>query len=332
MVIPSTRASDPVPAVSLRDRTRLTQLMILRELHERPGRSLTDIARALSVTVQAVSAHVKRLEQEGLTTRVDGAPAPTGAGLQALTEGFRELKRAVDEAVQSLAEIHVTSARATEPITRGERVALFMAHGELCARTAPALARAHEKDAPPARAEAPARGGSPPVRSASRKGARVGAPSGAIGAPGNRNGSSGDSLGRALSHAASGDEVIVGDLEGVVALTPGRVMVVRVPSPGEGGSAAVDRTRLLRELPWNDMARVAAHGTGARVLAASAGREPDMVFAPARAAFHAAELGLDVMLLSAGDLLEDDLRILEKLNATTLNRIVIHVVEAPLLG
>lgn len=137
------------------------------------------------------------------------------------------------------------------------------------------------------------------------------------------------SMGRALHDVEPGDELVVGDLTGLVELEPGSITVVAVPSPLEGGTARVDVPRLrgaLRELPRAD--KVGALGTGARVLAGRLGLV-DFEFAAERAAFNAAERGLHVRLYVSRDRLPEVVEAFERSNAGTLRRVGVSVVEAP---
>lgn len=137
------------------------------------------------------------------------------------------------------------------------------------------------------------------------------------------------SMGRALHDAESGDELVVGELSGLVDLKPGAITVIAVPSPLEGGTARVDLARLrgqLRELPRAQ--KVGAVGTGARVLAGRLG-EVDFEFAAESAAFNAAERGLDVRLFVSRDRLPEVVQAFERSNAGTLKRVGVTVIEAP---
>lgn len=118
----------------LRDRTRLTRLLILRELLQRPDAPLREVAAVLDVTPQAVSTHVAGLEKEGLVEAANGRRSVTPTGVQRLQEGFRDVKRTVDEILQPLSVIGATSAVARSAIRAGERVGLFMEKGVLVAR------------------------------------------------------------------------------------------------------------------------------------------------------------------------------------------------------
>lgn len=145
------------------------------------------------------------------------------------------------------------------------------------------------------------------------------------------------SRGRARTAAKAGDEVVVGDLEGMVRLDPGRLTVVSLPGPAEGGVAGVDRDALRRTLASKPGHRMGAHGTGARVLARALAKEGragpawrlDFEFAADRACFNAAERGLDVLLLVTRDRLAEVMESFERLNADTLRRVPVELLEAP---
>ncbi|HEX2065837.1 MAG TPA: hypothetical protein VHI93_03395, partial [Candidatus Thermoplasmatota archaeon] len=141
------------------------------------------------------------------------------------------------------------------------------------------------------------------------------------------------SHGRAVHDARPGGEAIVADLRGMVALEPGRLVVVSLPAAAEGGIARVDRERLRRRLASLTPRKVGAHGTGARILArdlAAAGLPgPHFEFAADRACFNAAECGLDVLLLVTRDRLPEVIQAFDRLNAQTLRRVPIELLEAP---
>jgi putative transcriptional regulator len=268
-----------VPASTLRDRTRLTRLLILRELVTRPEAPLRELAATLEVTPQAVSTHVKKLMTGGLLVEQDGHRVVTPDGMQALMEGFQEIKRLVDHALEPLPLVQVADAIAAAPVTKGQRVGLVMEDGRLMAR--------------------------PGVRAAS--------------------------TGVAVADAAAGQDVIVRDLSGVVELTPGRLLVVRVPGPETGGSRRVDMAglRLLLKAQKARPARVGAVGLGATVVVRRLGWSLDFEFAAPSAAFHACELGLETALIVSEDRLKEVVAVLDARNAATIRRVRVDVVEAP---
>lgn len=138
------------------------------------------------------------------------------------------------------------------------------------------------------------------------------------------------STGRALNDAEPGDEVVVTDLAGLVDLVPGRIHVVAVPGPVEGGIARVDLPRLramLKDEPKPE--KTGAVGTGARLLARRLHGAVDFEFAAERAAFNAAERGLRVRLFVSRERMPDVMPALEEQNAGTLRRVGVDLLEAP---
>ena len=263
---------------ALRDKAAITRLLVLAELEKDPGATLSDVAERLDVTVQAVSTYAKGLVADGLLESSTGPHRVTPRGLQALHEGVRRLRSAVDAVATPLAVIRTTSAVAATRIRAGERVGLVMQEGDLAAR---------------ARTKA-------------------------------------SSMGRAVHDAEVGEEVVVTDLSGLVDLTPGRIHVVAVPGPLEGGIVRVDVPRLrglLKESLRPD--KTGAVGTGARILARRLAGHVDFEFAAERAAFNAAERGLDARLFVSRDRLPDVMRTFDELNGGTLRRVGIDVADAP---
>lgn len=138
------------------------------------------------------------------------------------------------------------------------------------------------------------------------------------------------SMGQAAVDAESGEEVIVEDLSGVVPLEPGRIAIVRLPGPEDGGGRAVDDARVRAWIDERGPAdRVGAIGTGARLLARRLGYGDLMEFAVARSAFHAAELGLVVAVLVEPDQMLDTLAVLDSLNGEAKRRIPVETLDAP---
>lgn len=131
------------------------------------------------------------------------------------------------------------------------------------------------------------------------------------------------STGTADEDAQAGGTVAVTDLEGILDIRPGQVHLVRVPH----GYDARTLVGFLgdRELAWD---RVAGIGTEAKVLA----RDLDgdvLEFAPVQAAFEAAQLGLDVLLLATPDRMEEAVSTLESRREDALVPVRYRLHEAP---
>lgn len=95
----------------------------------------------------------------------------------------------------------------------------------------------------------------------------------------------------------------------------------------------MDAARLAGELKRGQWSKFGAHGTGACILArrlhASGVAALDFEFAADRAAFNAAERGLDVLLLVSRDRMPEVLAEFERQNALTLRRVPVELAEAP---
>lgn len=148
-----------------------------------------------------------------------------------------------------------------------------------------------------------------------------------------RTGEDSPSLGRALNAAKEEEELLVGELEGMVELQPGRILVARLPRPEEGGSTCVDVAKLRETLQEQSPpdAKLGIVGLGARIVAAAMERSLDFEFGAAYAAFHAAELGVNSVLLVSGDQFRECMTALESSNAQSLQHVVIDVIQAPVI-
>lgn len=131
------------------------------------------------------------------------------------------------------------------------------------------------------------------------------------------------STGVAASSAAEGRTVYVRDLEGILDIRPGRVHVVRVDA--EAASEQIRAWLADRDLAWD---RVAGVGTEARVVAGGLDG-PLLEFAPVEAAFEAAQLGLDVLLLATKNRVRDVISTLESRSEDALIPVRYQLLEAP---
>jgi predicted transcriptional regulator len=105
----------------------------------------------------------------------------------------------------------------------------------------------------------------------------------------------------------------------------------------DGGAAKVSRAGVRNRMGTVPQAKVAALGTTAVLLARRLVAEDglpqlDFEFAADRAAFNAAERGLDVWLLTGRDRVPEVLATFESLNARTLRRVHVETTDAPLLA
>jgi putative transcriptional regulator len=124
------------------------------------------------------------------------------------------------------------------------------------------------------------------------------------------------STGVAVHDAARGDLLAVRDLEGIVALRPGRIVVARVPSGGRRSAAA--SKRIVRETKGFVVAALDVTGV---VAARELGLRPRIEFGAIPATVEAAERGVDVLLLAPEERAMEAIQAIEAANAKLEDKI-----------
>ncbi|HEY4705363.1 MAG TPA: hypothetical protein VII27_06495 [Thermoplasmata archaeon] len=129
------------------------------------------------------------------------------------------------------------------------------------------------------------------------------------------------SRGRAVRAAERGEDLAVTRLEGIVALRPGRVTLLRMPSAAGGGSRAVDLARARKAVRRVGATVFGTVDVPAKALASRLRLRPDLAFAVVPAAIEAAERGLDVALLVPEDRVAGVVTAIEEANASLAHKI-----------
>jgi len=105
--------------------------------------------------------------------------------------------------------------------------------------------------------------------------------------------------GIAVTEAKKGQDVGIGNVEGVIKLEPAEVMIGKVPNVQDGGSRSTDLNRLKREV--KEARLVGAMGTEALVALMQLGVKPDYVHGVREAAIEAAYCGLSSLVVCSED-------------------------------
>ncbi|HEU65452.1 MAG TPA: winged helix-turn-helix transcriptional regulator [Chloroflexi bacterium] len=105
--------------------------------------------------------------------------------------------------------------------------------------------------------------------------------------------------GIAVTEAKKGQDVGIGNVEGVLKLEPAEVMIGKVPNVQNGGSRSTDLARLEREA--KEARLVGAMGTEALVALRQIGAKPDYVHGVREAAIEAACCGLPFLVVCSED-------------------------------
>lgn len=128
------------------------------------------------------------------------------------------------------------------------------------------------------------------------------------------------SMGVAAHDAAKGDEVAVRNLEGIVSLKPGRVVVARVPSVAEGGARAIP-TAAKKVLAKCRGFTVAAQEVTGTVTAKRLGLKIRIEFGIPGAVIEAAERGVNVLLILPEERAAEAIQAIEAANARLEDKI-----------
>jgi putative transcriptional regulator len=107
------------------------------------------------------------------------------------------------------------------------------------------------------------------------------------------------SKGYAMFHAARGEDVSIRDPSGMVALKPGKITVLQLPSLQEGGTHSISLQNARRSVKNINFSKVAIMDVVSRAFAASAKIQIDFGFAPLPSSFEAAVKGMDVLIIAS---------------------------------
>jgi len=129
------------------------------------------------------------------------------------------------------------------------------------------------------------------------------------------------STGIANEDAAKGEDLAVRNLEGIIALRPGRILLARVPPKDEGGAKALweAAAKKIRAAPKD--AVVATLDVAGVVVARKLGLRSDIRYGVLAGTIEAAQLGLDVVLLLPEERAAEAVQAIVAANAKTEDKI-----------
>ena len=120
------------------------------------------------------------------------------------------------------------------------------------------------------------------------------------------------SMGTAVSSADAGQEVGISELDGIVKLKPGKIIIFKLPSIENGGSKALDKKALRAKLDQVNPDRLAVKGTIAEVVANKLKGYDYIKFAVVESSLEAAQLGLNVVIMASEEYISELRSELEK--------------------
>ncbi len=116
------------------------------------------------------------------------------------------------------------------------------------------------------------------------------------------------STGKALEPAEEGDDVLVGQLEGIVDLELGKLLIIEAPSELEGGSKSVDIARMRDRIEAFSPGLLAAGDAIGSSLLMKASGELFTMHAPVASAMSALSKGVDVVFSGTHESVDELLR------------------------
>lgn len=135
------------------------------------------------------------------------------------------------------------------------------------------------------------------------------------------------STGKARNNADPGDIVVVDELEGIVELSQGRLVLTELDIPEQGCNADIlQKTEtVIKDIKYD---KLGALDTRATVVLKRLGLKCDFVHAPAAATVDAVQKGLDVVLLGSPEEIRKMISMITEANTKTANKtgyVLIHI-------
>ena len=128
---------------------------------------------------------------------------------------------------------------------------------------------------------------------------------------------SAESTGIARNSAEKGDEVLLGNLEGVVELDLGELLMLQVPPETSGGSRITDFALAARAIKGFDYGEIAVGDLVGEVVAKRLHLSPSLLHAPVQASMNALSKGIDVLFIGSHDSTEELIASIERLKNQT---------------
>jgi predicted transcriptional regulator len=135
------------------------------------------------------------------------------------------------------------------------------------------------------------------------------------------------SMGTARTDAKAGEEIMIGNLEGVVEMELGSLLMLQLPSEGSGGSRSIDVSLASKAVKSSMKGEVAVGDIIGEVAAGKLRLKPTLVHAPVEASLNALSKGVNVIFLGAHESSEEMVRAVERLKEQTGYSIHYRIVD-----
>ncbi len=121
-----------------------------------------------------------------------------------------------------------------------------------------------------------------------------------------------ESTAKVIEGGKKGEDIAVGDINGIIDLKKGKVTILKIPPKVKGGSKNVQYNMIENIIKKNDNAVIASMGTVAYVVSDKLDIKPDIRFSVPNAVVNACNRGCDVVCLITGKMTEKIVKVLDK--------------------
>lgn len=125
------------------------------------------------------------------------------------------------------------------------------------------------------------------------------------------------SIGTARNSAIRGEDILIGNLSGVVDLELGEILALEIPPETAGGSRSVDFTLARKAITGFAYDEIAVGDLIGEVVAEKLDLKPTIVHSPATSCVNALSKGLNVIYLGTRESVVDVIRNIDQLRDTT---------------
>ena len=109
-----------------RPKSKLTVLLILRELVIKNPKDQRSMAEPVGITPQGISDYLKKMEHDGLVDPGSKPPKATIRGVDMLQRDLLQLKDFIDRSIDGLEIVRSTDAIAASKVKKGDRLRIFI--------------------------------------------------------------------------------------------------------------------------------------------------------------------------------------------------------------
>lgn len=135
------------------------------------------------------------------------------------------------------------------------------------------------------------------------------------------SGKKSSSMGIAMRDAEKGEDVPIKNMEGIVKHEIGRIYLIELPSPSEGGTRACNIKKIKEMMETLKIDRIGTCDIVAKVLLKKLEKPYHFEFASANATIEAAQKGLNVLLLGWGEGMTKAISAIEDFNSMSSQKI-----------